>query len=119
MEITYEFKWNQKTKNGLNNICDDILYAIAKQVLDTAVSTETIPIDTKNMRNLSVAYGVHRKHGDMIIGSPTSYATRVWNLPQQTTNWTNKGKAHNKWYAYTLKKYGKTFSKVFILFIAI
>lgn len=109
MEVTFEFKWNKKTADGLDKIPDDILFSLAKQTLDTSVSIEAIPIDTKEMRNKSVGYGVHRSHNDMTIGSPTSYAMYVWNLPQKTTHWTNKGKAHSQWYAYTLKKYGKVF----------
>ena len=109
MNVSYEFKWNPKVYNGLKKMPDDILFEIAKQTLDMAVSTEAIPIDTKKMRNLSVEFGVRKHPGDMIIGSPTGYASRVWVMPQSTTNWTNKGKAHNKWYAYILKKYGQTF----------
>lgn len=110
ININCEVKYNKKTMNGLAVIPDDILFAIASQTLSFAVSREIIPIGkTHNLLESSTEFGVHRAKGDMTIGSPTSYATRVWNLPQATTKWTNKGKAHNRWYAYTLKKYGKTF----------
>lgn len=108
MEVTYEFNMNPKTKQGLKNISDDILFAIASQTLDISISKEIIPIGkTHHLLESSKEFGVHRNHNDMTIGSSTDYATYVWNLPQKTTNWTNEGKAHSQWYAYTLKAYGQ------------
>jgi len=110
MDVSVEFKWNPKVQNGLKVIPDDILYEIAKQTLDFAVSQEVVPIgETHDLIRSSADYGVHRAKGNMTIASTTPYAKYVWNMPQATTNWTNKGKAHNKWYAYTLKKYGQVF----------
>ena len=107
MEVTYSFDLNKKTELGLQNISDDFLFAVADQVLEFSISKEIIPINTHKMETKSRAYGVHRNKGDMVIGSPTDYATRVWNLPQETTHWTNQGKAHSQWYAYTIKQYGQ------------
>lgn len=109
MDVSVEFKWNPKVQNGLKKIPDDILFEIAKQTLDYAVSQEIVPIGkTHDLIRSSTEYGVHRSKGDMTIASTTPYAKYVWNLPQGTTKWTNKGKAHNKWYARALKKHSST-----------
>lgn len=110
MDVQVEFKWNPKVQKGLKVISDDILYEIAKQTLGFAISREIVPIGkTHDLIRSSAEYGVHRAKGDMTIASTTFYAKYVWNFPQSPTKWTNKGKAHNKWYAYTLKKYGQVF----------
>ena len=110
MDVTYEFKWNEKTKKGLNKVPDDILCSIAKQTLDMAISKEYIPIGkTSNLKNSSAKYGVHKSTNNMTIGSTTDYARHVWNMDQKTTNWTNKPHSKSKWYVYTLKKHGKLF----------
>lgn len=103
MEVSYEFKWNPRTKKGLEKIPDDILYSIASQTLD--LSYPLIPKDSKKMAISSKAGGVRGGNGDFYIGSYTSYATIVWNLPQGRTNWTTPGTG-NKWFARGLKKYG-------------
>ena len=110
MDVSVEFKFNQKVLNGLKVMPDDVLFEIAKQTLDFAVSQEVVPIgETHDLIRSSEEYGVHRAKGDMTIASTTHYAKYVWNMPQATTHWTNEGKAHNKWYAYTLKKYSQVF----------
>lgn len=105
MEITTEFQWNEKTRKGLNKVPDDILYSVARMTLDYTVSQKLIPRDTGKMERSSISGGVRGSSGDFYIGSFTNYASRVWNLPQATTNWTNPT-SKSQWYAYTLKKYG-------------
>lgn len=108
MEVTYEFKWDKKTENGLNHIPNDILYSIAKQVLDMSapiIPKSNIPNHRGTLRRATASGGVRGGNGDYYIGSYTNYASSVWNMPQ-STNWTNK-KSKSKWYAYTLKVYGQ------------
>lgn len=110
MDVSVEFRFNQKVLNGLKIMPDDVLFEIAKQTLDFSISQEIVPIgETQKLIESSAEYGVHRSKGDMTIASTTHYAKYVWNMPQATTHWTNEGKAHNKWYAYTLKKYSQVF----------
>lgn len=103
MEITYEFQWNQKVKNGLDKIPDDILYAVARQTLD--MSYPIIPKDTHTMARSSMSGGVRGSNGDFYIGSFTDYAVYPWKM--ENVHWTTPG-TNNKWYARTLNKYGKT-----------
>ena len=107
MDIDAELEWNTTTLNGLKHIPDDILYTMARETLDMSVATEVIPMDTHRMKNSSVAAGVRGGSGDYYIGSYTSYASSVWNMPQESTNWTNP-KSHNKWFVYTLNNHRQT-----------
>lgn len=104
MDISVEFKWNPRTKRGLERIPGSILYTIARQTLD--ISYPTIPRDTGRMRTTSMAGGV-RSSGlnEYYIGSFTKYAVYPWNMTN--VNWTTPG-TNNKWYARTLKKNGQT-----------
>ena len=103
MEITYEFKWNEKVYNGLKTIPDDILYSIARQTLD--MSYPIIPKDTTKMARSSMSGGVRGSNGDFYIGSFTNYASSVWKMTN--VNWTTPG-TNNKWFARTLNKHGST-----------
>lgn len=104
MLVSYQLKWDNKVKNGLNEIPNDILYMIAKQTL--AFSVATIPKDTNKLRATSVAGGVRSCPGGFYIGSFTDYASSVWKMNDSTTNWTTPG-THSQWYARTLKEKGK------------
>lgn len=108
MEVTYEFNMNPKTKQGLKNIPSDILYSIAKQTLD--ISYPIIPMSDitghrGTLRRSSISGGVRGADNDYYIGSYTSYASHVWSLNDQTTNWTTRG-THSQWFARTLKEKG-------------
>ena len=110
MEITYEFQWNKQVQRGLNKIPDDILYTAAKETLD--MSVPKIPMSnikghSGTLRRSSTAGGVRGGNGDYYIGSFTNYASSVWVMPQNSTNWTNPN-SKSKWYAYTLKNHKKT-----------
>lgn len=110
MNVSYEFKWNPKTKKGLERIPDDILYEIAKQTLDYATPHIPKSVGKKTsgqLRTSSVAGGVRGSNGDFYIGSYTGYASRVWKFNDSTTNWSTPD-THSQWYAYALKKYGRT-----------
>lgn len=107
LEIEAKLEWNTKTYENLKKLPDETLFAMAKQTLDLTVSKEFIPMDTHRMKNSSVAGGVRGSNGDYYIGSYTSYASSVWRMPQDTTNWTND-KSKSQWFAYTLNRYKQT-----------
>ena len=73
MQVSYQVKWDNKVKNGLNEIPNDILYMIAKLTL--AFSVATIPKDTNKLRATSVSGGVRSCPGGYYIGSFTDYAS--------------------------------------------
>ena len=104
MQVSYQVKWDNKVKNGLNEIPNDILYMIAKLTL--AFSVATIPKDTNKLRATSVSGGVRSCPGGFYIGSFTDYASNVWKMNDSTTNWATPG-THSQWYARTLKEKGK------------
>lgn len=105
MELTIQFKPNEKTMQGLKKVPDVALYSIARQVLD--MSLTTIPRNTGEMRFSSMSAGVRGTTGDYYIGSYTDYASYVWNMNDNTTNWTEPG-THSQWYLRTIKEKGTT-----------
>jgi hypothetical protein len=104
MDVSVEFKWNPKTKSGLQRIPDEILYTCAKQTLD--LSQPLIPRKTGRMRTATASGGVRGGNGDYYIGSYTGYASYVWVMPE-SVNWTTPG-TNNKWFARTLKRHSST-----------
>lgn len=103
MELSVEFKPNEKTQRGLKKIPDVVLYTVARQVLD--MSLTSIPKDTGRLRGSSMSAGVRGGNGDYYIGSYTDYASSVWKMPD-STNWTEPG-THGEWYLRTMKEKGE------------
>lgn len=108
MDVSVEFKFNQKVLNGLKVIPDDVLFEIAKQTLD--LSVPMIPMSkivghSGTLRRSSISGGVRGGRNDYYIGSYTNYAKHVWNM--EGVNWTTPG-TNNKWFARTLKKHSST-----------
>ena len=107
MNVTCTLEWNKKTENGLNNIPNDILYAIAKQTLDMSqpiIPKSAIPNHSGTLRRSTASGGVRGGSGDYYIGSYTNYASYVWSMNDATTNWTTPG-THSQWFSRTLKQY--------------
>lgn len=106
MEVTATFEPNIKTEKALDKLPDDILYIVARETLDLTDSLQYFPVLSGDLERSSMSNGVRECSGGYYIGSFTDYSSHVWNLPQETTNWTNPTtKSH--WYAYTLKTYGQ------------
>lgn len=106
MNTGVEIKFDKKTMQILEKFPSKFLYSLASQTLD--LSYPTIPLsDSKNrgrLRSSSRAYGVQQHTStDYSIGSQTSYASRVWNMNNETTHWTTAGTG-SKWYERTLKE---------------
>lgn len=104
------FKWNNGALKKIQKNNDKIIYDFARTTLDKSYKTIPLSANVNNgrLRQSSMAYGV-KSEGDLkySIASTTSYAERVWNFNDSTTNWTTSG-THSKWYLYTLKTQGKT-----------
>lgn len=108
MDVSVEFRFNQKVLNGLKIMPDDVLFEIAKQTLD--LSVPMIPMSkivghSGTLRRSSISGGVRGSRNDYYIGSYTNYAKHVWNM--EGVNWTTPG-TNNKWFARTLKKHSTT-----------
>lgn len=117
MEVSVQVVPNPKTMAGLKVLPDRVMYQIARQTLEMARSVliPKSPAGTKtsgNLRTSSMAGGVQGSSGNYYIGSYTSYASYVWNMPD-STNWSFTGSG-NKWYTRTLKKHGKTITETAI-----
>ena len=103
MDVTYEFQWNEKTRNGLRRIPDSILFSVARQTLD--MSYPIIPKDTHTMARQTVSIGVRGGNGDFYIRSSPEYASHVWKMTN--VHWTTPG-TNNQWFARALNQYRTT-----------
>lgn len=101
--FTVSVKLNPKLEPTLTQVSDKMIYAIAKETLTQSESV--IPLRTGKMRKSSITAGVKGSNRDYYIGSYTSYATHVWNLPDNT-NWTTPG-TNNRWFERTLREKGQ------------
>lgn len=112
MEVVAKFEPNLKVEQSLKRLPDEVMFAIAKETLDFSIPH----IPMSNIKNHSGTLrrssgrgesGVHKTGEGYYIGSFTDYASRVWKMDDATTNWTTSN-THSQWFAYTLKRYGKT-----------
>lgn len=107
MNFTVELKLNKKVENGLTKLPDDTIYKIARKTLDMSqihIPKSAIPSHAGTLRKATMSKGVRGSNGDYYLTSATNYASRVWNLPDSTTNWTTSG-THSEWFKWTMKKY--------------
>lgn len=109
MQVIAKFEPNVITEQKLKKIPNEVLFAVAKQTLDFSIPSIPMSVGkatSGTLRRTSVQGGVRQCDGGYYIGSFTDYATRVWNLDDNTTNWSTPG-THSQWYARTLKNKGK------------
>ena len=110
IEVETTVELNKNTLKKLNKLPSEILYSVARQTLD--LSYQTIPLSDRvnrgRLRSSSMAYGV-KKHtnNDFSIGSETDYASYVWVMNNETTNWTTPG-TQSAWYDRVYKEKGKS-----------
>ena len=109
MEIEAKFEKNILTEKKIKKIPNEILFSVAKQTLDFTIPIIPMSVGkatSGTLRRTSVQGGVRTCEGGYFIGSFTDYASRVWNLDDNSTNWSTTG-THSQWYARTLKEKGK------------
>ena len=109
MNYSVEVQPNKKVEQGLKKLPDETIYKMARKTLDlsqTHIPMSALPRHSGTLRKSTMARGVRGSKGDYYLTSPTNYATRVWNLSDNGTNWTISG-THSKWFAWTLKTYNK------------
>lgn len=107
-----EFQPNKATEKALLGLPNDIMYKVARITLD--MSMAKVPMSRgKNtsgtLRRSTSLYGVRGSNGDYSIGSATSYAKYVYNMPE-TTHWTTPG-TNSKWFHRTFKVHQATIIK--------
>lgn len=109
MQVIAKFEPNLLTEQKLKRIPDEVLFSIAKQTLDFSIPIIPMSIGratSGTLRRTSVQGGVRSMDGGYYIGSFTDYASRVWSMDDDITNWSTPG-THSQWYARTLKEKGK------------
>jgi hypothetical protein len=107
MNVSVSVKLDPGLEKNLVQRSDKIIYAIASDTLRESESV--IPMRTGRMRKSSITAGVKGSNRNYYIGSYTSYATRVWNFPDNT-NWTTPG-TNNRWYERVWKEKGALIQK--------
>lgn len=108
-QVVATFEPNIKTEKNLNKLPNEVLYVIAKETLDMTIPHIPMSVGkatSGSLRRTSASGGVRSGYGGWYIGSYTDYATHVWNMDDNKTNWTTPD-THSEWYARTLKKSGQ------------
>lgn len=83
----------------IDRYADLVVYGVARGVLDYTINENRFPYLTGNLQRSAVAEGV-RQESDKVyyLGADgADYAKDVWDMPQDTTNWTNPD-TYAKWY---------------------
>ena len=104
MDFTYTLELNEHTNKALKEMPDTVLFNVAKITLDNTYTI--IPKNTKRMALETFSNGVRGGNGDFYLESSPGYASHVWNMNDDTTNWTTPG-THSQWFARTLAEHGK------------
>ena len=110
-----EYIPNKKTEKILLELPDDTAYAIARITLD--FSMKKVPMSrgkatSGQLRRSTMAYGVRGSNKNYSIGSATSYAKYVYNMPDGT-HWTTPGTSQ-KWFHRMFKRHQATIIKTAI-----
>lgn len=100
-----KFEYDPSLKSNLDKFNDKVIYNCAYKTLNYTIPI--IPLsdkpNTEKLRLSTVAYGVKGSKGEYEIGSPTSYASRVYKMDDHNTNWTTGG-THSQWFERTWKE---------------
>lgn len=94
VKYTYLFPYKE-----INKYVDLVVYGVARATLDYTASEQAFPYLSGNLEQSAMAQGVvQESDGTYYLGAEgADYAAYVWNMPQETTNWTNP-KTLSKWY---------------------
>ena len=103
--MNVEFIPNKETEKYMLGLPDKVMYTVARITLD--LTMPTIPMSrgkstSGQLRRSTSVYGVRGSDGDYTIGSATSYAKYVYDMPS-TTHWTTTG-TNERWFHKTFEK---------------
>lgn len=106
VDIQVEIVENIPT-DKLDRYVDWVVYGVARGVLDFTSNENRFPYLTGELKRSAMAEGVVQESDKVYyLGAEgTDYAVKVWNYPQETTNWTNPD-TYAQWYVtmYNNKK---------------
>lgn len=88
----------------INKYADLVVYGVARATLDYTNSENRFPYLTGNLKQSALAEGVRQESDKTYyVGAEgVDYAVDVWDMPQETTNWTNPD-TYAKWYVTMYK----------------
>lgn len=91
-------------KDEIEKYVDLVVFGIARNTLDYTAGENRFPYLTGNLQRSAMAEGVRQESpGVYYLGADgADYAVRVWEMPQETTNWTNPD-TYAQWYVTTYK----------------
>ena len=91
----------------INEYVDLCVFGVARETLDYTLSDNRFPYLTGNLQRSAMAEGVKKEQDKVYyLGAEgADYAVYVWDMPQETTNWTNPD-SYSEWYVtvYNNKK---------------
>lgn len=106
ISVSATFKWNDRTKQKLENAPEKTMRQIARDTMDMTGSSKVTAYLTGDTQTSMYDNAVQ---GDMnsgfYIGNFTDYAMYVYD-PHRKVTWTNPN-TKPKWFEYIWKKYGK------------
>lgn len=102
MDIKFNVEITNKIPTEkINTYTDLVVFGVARTTQDFTYSESRFPRKTGNLERSSMAQPI-RKEKDMIycLDNPSgaTYGGYVWDMPQNTTNWTNPN-TYSKWFA--------------------
>lgn len=103
-DVKVKVRYNTKTMNLLKQAPNKITFSIARQYLD--IVTPSIPRDTGRMRLETLRYGVKPIENGYQLCSNTNYANYVYNMDNNTTNWTTPG-TESQWFIREWQRKGQ------------
>ena len=84
-----------KLRSNLKSFEDEVVYRVARITLDFTIPH--IPYRTGDLNKSSLAFGVQGQNMVYSLGAEVPYAEYVWNMDQDTTNWTNP-RSYSRWF---------------------
>lgn len=105
MNVNVEFEVIEDLPvDKINKYVDLVVYGVARTTLDFTNSEHRFPYLTGNLQQSALAEGVRQESDKTYyVGAEgVDYAVDVWNMPQETTNWTNPD-TYSQWYVTMYK----------------
>lgn len=92
IEVSHD---DEKLRSNLKSFEDEVVYRVARITLDFTIPH--IPYRTGDLNKSSLAFGVQGQDMVYSLGAEVPYAEYVWNMDQDTTNWTNP-RSYSRWF---------------------
>ena len=104
VEVEIKMLENLPTEK-IDKYVDLVVYGVARNTLDYTMAENRFPYKTGNLQRSSMAQEIRQEqNGTYCLDVPVGaeYAMYVWNMPQETTNWTNPD-SYSEWFLTTFQ----------------